>query len=258
MPEAQTPEFQGVRAIFQPLERVETVPERVAGILRRAILGDELAVGEKLPSEKALASQFETNRVSLRQALQILKASGLIEGGQGKAWRVADFRRRGGLDWLPELFEVQGFTEETLAIIEDFLRVRTPVLRQILAAASRRMKASQREALSQAMAHLEEVVAAKSSIEAVFAADLAWFEALLQASNSLLYRSVYQPFADVYRRFARAIVTVWRPIQGYPAQLREIHDALLGEELDEALAQLTTYLEAETERLQGLLQGQAT
>lgn len=239
--------------IFGPLKRVETVPEQIAGILRRAILGGELGVGSRLPSEKVLSEQFETNRVSLRQALQILKAGGLIEGGQGKAWRVSDFRQSGGLHWLPDLFEVQGFTQETLDIIEDFLSIRTPVLQRVLGMAMKRMSAAQQETLRGQLDEIEQLVAEGGSTEALFLADLAWFEALLDASNSLLYKSVYRPFSDVYKRFSAAVVMVWQPPAAYPSELRLIQEAITEGESDRAQKLLTDYLEADADVLRELL-----
>jgi DNA-binding FadR family transcriptional regulator len=236
-------------SMFGPLKRTETVPEQIAGILQRAILGGEIEIGQRLPSEKQLASQFETNRVSLRQALHMLKTNGLIEGGQGKAWRVSDFRQQGGMHLLPDLFEVQGFTEETAGIIRDFLGIRTPVLLQIMVVAIERMDEEQQDALREALSHLESLVAAKASPEALFLADLAWFEALLEASNSLLYRSMYRPFSDVYKRFSSAVALVWQPPESYPRELQAIQRAIEKRETVRAQNMLVTYLKEDSDRL---------
>lgn len=240
--------------MFSPLKRTETVPEQIASILQRAILSGELSEGERLPSEKMLAAQFETNRVSLRQALQILKANGFIEGGQGKAWKVADYRKSGGLQWLPALFEARGFTAETVSIVTDFLAIRTPVLEQILSLAMLRMTEQQREELEDAMVQLEHLVRVDAPSEEIFLADLFWFETLLEVSDSLLFRSVYQPFSDIYKKFSSAVSTVWTPPPNYPQALRSIQDLMQTGSTQQARTILRVYLEEEAERLYGLLQ----
>ncbi|MBU50165.1 MAG: hypothetical protein CL920_15860 [Deltaproteobacteria bacterium] len=239
----------GRRSMFGPLERAETVPERIAAILRRAILCDELGVNERLPSEKALSSQFETNRVSLRQALQILKADGLIEGGQGRPWRVADYRANPGLHLLPYLFEAKGISEETVRVIEDFLAIRTPVLAEVLELAVQRMTDEQLEALREALQRLQSLADEDSSTEALFLADLDWFECLLAASNSLLFRSVYQPLSSVYRQFSSAISMFWTAPDGYPARLWSIYSEVEARNAAQAKTLLVEYLNEESERL---------
>jgi len=57
--------------------------EIVASALEEAIISGELKVGEKLPSEQALAAQFGVSRNIVREALRDVKARGLIEVKNG-------------------------------------------------------------------------------------------------------------------------------------------------------------------------------
>ena len=60
----------------------------IVGQIKRAILGGQLTPGDRLPSERELAEQFGVSRVTVRDALRILEASGLIEirvGARGGA-----------------------------------------------------------------------------------------------------------------------------------------------------------------------------
>ena len=249
--------------IFAPIRKLLTIPEQLVDSLRRAILSGELAEGEALPAEKRLAEQFATNRVSLRQALQILKADGLIEGGQGKAWRVADFRRVGGLHLLPELFLAQGFSEEVLEIIEDFMEIREPILLHVIRRAAKRRTEEQARAMREALSRLEGLLEKDAPMEAVFCADLAWFEALIDASGSLLLRFFYRPMSEIYKRSASYIAQIWSPIAcevgGELLSYREVivqlqaavesGDAERGEEI------LRAYLRADQANLRDKLMG---
>ena len=62
----------------------------VAQKLEGMILDGSYIAGQKLPSERELAKQFDVSRPSLREAIQILEAKGLI------------FRRQGGGNYVNE------------------------------------------------------------------------------------------------------------------------------------------------------------
>lgn len=51
----------------------------VVGQLRRYINENELAIGDRLPAERALADQLGTSRATVAQALRILAVMGLVE-----------------------------------------------------------------------------------------------------------------------------------------------------------------------------------
>jgi DNA-binding GntR family transcriptional regulator len=56
---------------------------QITKLLRRMIEQGELTPGEKLPTEIELSKTFGVSRVTLRQALSILKADGLLDRKQG-------------------------------------------------------------------------------------------------------------------------------------------------------------------------------
>lgn len=55
----------------------------VADELRNLILGDALAVGDKLPAERHLADTLDVSRALLREALIMLEIQGIVEVRQG-------------------------------------------------------------------------------------------------------------------------------------------------------------------------------
>jgi GntR family transcriptional regulator len=65
---------------------------QIAARLRREITGGEFA--SRLPAETALAARFQVSVLTLRNALGVLRAEGLIESRQGVGTFVRESRRR--------------------------------------------------------------------------------------------------------------------------------------------------------------------
>jgi DNA-binding FadR family transcriptional regulator len=72
---------------FRKIPR-ERVADRVAQELLRLIAEGALAPGERLPGERQLAEMMSVSRVSVRAALQQLKAQGFVSSVQGGGTRV--------------------------------------------------------------------------------------------------------------------------------------------------------------------------
>ena len=78
---------------------------RVRDWLMEHILSSGSARGEKLPSESELVRRFDVSRVTVRQALEALRAEGFIESRHGKGW----FLRQ--ICAVQNLGRLQGFGE---------------------------------------------------------------------------------------------------------------------------------------------------
>lgn len=72
----------------------ETPPiyQVIADGLRTQILSGELAPGARVPGENTLMQQYDVSRTTARQALDVLKAEGLIETRQGGSTTVRAFK----------------------------------------------------------------------------------------------------------------------------------------------------------------------
>lgn len=74
--------------LFVPVA-VTRASSAIVDQIRSAILGGRLARGERLPPERDLAAQFGVSRVTVRDALRALEATGLVEirvGARGGAF----------------------------------------------------------------------------------------------------------------------------------------------------------------------------
>ncbi|MGI9578655.1 MAG: GntR family transcriptional regulator, partial [Microthrixaceae bacterium] len=62
--------------------------QQIAEDLRNRLAHRDFTDGGVLPSEAELSSQYEASRVTIRRALELLRAEGLVESRQGFGWSV--------------------------------------------------------------------------------------------------------------------------------------------------------------------------
>ncbi len=67
---------------FKPIKQMR-VSEEVAGQLKESIMVGHFKAGDRLPSERDLADDFQVSRVAIREALRSLENSGFIITRQG-------------------------------------------------------------------------------------------------------------------------------------------------------------------------------
>jgi GntR family transcriptional regulator, transcriptional repressor for pyruvate dehydrogenase complex len=73
----------GQPLFFKPLKSEKKIFQQISDQVRDLIFSGVLKPGDKLPPEKQLASQFQTGRMVVREALRTLEQSGLVHIKQG-------------------------------------------------------------------------------------------------------------------------------------------------------------------------------
>ena len=87
---------------LQPVSR-RSVPDEVFDQVLSEVVDGGIGAGETLPSERRLAEVLGVSRPAVREALQRMAQTRLLDVRHGGATTVRDFRRYGGLDLLPRL-----------------------------------------------------------------------------------------------------------------------------------------------------------
>jgi DNA-binding GntR family transcriptional regulator len=74
-----------------PVDRLEALPRyrQIAAELRAGVQGGQSPRGGRLPSETELMARFEVSRSTVRLALTLLQADGLVVARPGRGWYVA-------------------------------------------------------------------------------------------------------------------------------------------------------------------------
>jgi len=70
------------QTMFRPLKK-KRYSDQIAEVIQERIFRDHLRIGTNLPSEQALAQEFQVSRTVVREALRILEISGLVKIKKG-------------------------------------------------------------------------------------------------------------------------------------------------------------------------------
>src|ERR1044072_9897931 len=92
---------------LQPVTR-RSVPDEVFDQVLAEVVDGGIGAGESLPSERRLAEVLGVPRPAVREALQRMAQTRLVEVRHGGATTVRDFTRAAGLDLLPQLLGRRG------------------------------------------------------------------------------------------------------------------------------------------------------
>lgn len=126
---------------------------RLCQLLQQQLLDGELKAGDKLPSERVLASRHDTSRPLVREALQILKSRGLIESRRGGGTFVSERYGEPGDSPLGHLLSsVAGHTQ----LHAELLEYRLTLEAQCAALAAQRATDQDLRRLERAFQHLRQ------------------------------------------------------------------------------------------------------
>jgi len=152
--------------------------QRAEEFLTQYILSGEIAPGEYLPSEQVLCERLGIGRSTLREALSIMEAKGLVERRHGVGVRVTDRSYQATASMLDLMLRRDPASQR------DLLEMRRLFEQQAAAWAAQRATQEQVEAIRTA---LEAMRSAQSDLRQYAEADLSFHLAVARAtSNSVL------------------------------------------------------------------------
>jgi GntR family transcriptional regulator, transcriptional repressor for pyruvate dehydrogenase complex len=194
------------------------VSDLIAERLSTAMRDGTLNPGDRLPTEAELAREFKVGRTSVREALQKLRALGLVETRKGLGAFVtepvagdplADFAR---------------WTASDPAAIEQLVEARVAL--ETLAAALAALRATDEEVV--ALEHLHIAHAEAADAAALVATDQAFHAAIMAASRNRFVQGAYEVLIDELTDFRRKTLALpWagdRSIKGHEAIVTAIRD----------------------------------
>lgn len=175
------------------------MPDEVFDQVLTEVVDGGLEAGEALPSERRLAEVLGVSRPAVREALQRMAQTRLVEVRHGGSTTVRDFRRHAGLDLLPRLL-VRGGSFDT-AVARSILEARLVIGPGVAALAAERGGPA---LLATLTAAVNALAAAEDDVERQVHA-LAYWDVVVDAADSLAFRLMFNSLRVAYEPALEAL-----------------------------------------------------
>lgn len=172
------------------LEREATLAERVEQELQRLIVQSRLGPGDRLPSERELASQFGVSRTVVREAVRALAAKQLVDVSVGRGTIV----RAPSTEAAGESMKLLLMMQAGAAGIDKVSEIRHIIENEIAALAATRRTPQDIAALEAICAEMREHVDAP---EVYIKSDVEFHAALARATQNELFVIVLDSLVEV-------------------------------------------------------------
>jgi GntR family transcriptional regulator, transcriptional repressor for pyruvate dehydrogenase complex len=216
-----------------------SVPDLVFAELRDAILSGRYAPGERLPTQRTLATELNVNMSSVREALGRLEQLRLVEIKHGDATRVRDWRISGGLEALALLGASDA---ETIGALFE--------ARRLLLVEAARLAADRRS--EQQAAKLVELAAAIPVARddgAALIADWEFMAAVIAAAGNLVFQLIMNSVRELYLPNAKAFAGVVAERQELAPLYAEVAEAVSERQSEAAAAAIGRLAAAQETRI---------
>ncbi|HOK08782.1 MAG TPA: GntR family transcriptional regulator [Candidatus Hydrogenedens sp.] len=169
----------------------------IADELSRRIVNKVYLPGEKLPTERELAEEFQATRHSIREALKRLEALGLVKIRQGSGIIAQDIDLIGGLELFDTLIkDEQG--NINLSLLKDILEFRDHMVRQVVRLAAERHTQEELDELRYLFQKRKSFIHNQDELQKI---NERFFKLFAQATRNqiyeLLYNTMWQAFLKI-------------------------------------------------------------
>jgi GntR family transcriptional regulator, transcriptional repressor for pyruvate dehydrogenase complex len=175
--------------------RITNVPEAVADRIRGQIADGALSPGDRLPGNRELAAMYEVSMGSIREAISMLSAEGLIETRAGRGTYVATAAGRAAIAPV----ERSGDLHER-KYVEELIEAREILEMQLVVLAAQRASDEQIAMLEAILTRMEHAV---SNPARYSEADVQFHLAMAEASGN---RVLSQAMANIRASLKREMV----------------------------------------------------
>lgn len=184
--------------------RRETLAERAADALLARIRSGEWTIGARLPGETTLAPQLGVGRSTMREAIRLLSARGVLQPRQGAGVFLS------ALDFSEE-WEIMLRRANIVSVLEVRIAIESEAAEL---AAVRRSE----EDLQQLRRGLQNLAEAGDDPELHVAAELEFHRAAVAAAKNTVMLELYEGFAPSFARSIADTRLFRGPVERDPAQ----------------------------------------
>ncbi|PRP90950.1 HTH-type transcriptional regulator LutR [Enhygromyxa salina] len=215
----------------------------IARKLQRAIVSGALEDGTPLPSEKELCERLSVGRSTVREALRILQAQGLVTGGDRVSTRGPRVHRGGALPTAASALSTAVLVAGLSC--DDLAELRLVIEKE---AVRRAAELRDPDALGRARAALDLMLDRRTDAEAFLQADVAFHTALVEASGNRAYglvMTVVREAMATHLRDALKVATLLdETLQGLGREHAGLLEAIAAGDADRAEALVGAHISA--------------
>jgi DNA-binding FadR family transcriptional regulator len=171
------------------------VPDDVFDQLLGEVVDGSLGPGDALPSERRLAELLGVSRPAVREALQRMSATRLVEVRHGGSTTVRDYQRDAGLDLLPRLLVRNGELDADTA--RSIVEARFAIAPHVAGLAAGRSNRASEDARAAVTAAVTTLAAADGPVGRQRAA-LAFWDAVVVLADSIAFRLMFNSLRAAY------------------------------------------------------------
>lgn len=179
---------------IEPVRRLK-VADSVAAQLERLIAQGRFGIGRRLPAERVLAEQFGVGRSSIREALRLVEAQGLVRIEHGIGVFVRDTSAQGPDD--PPLLVFDDF------ILPDLIEVRRALEPLAAGLAARHLTTAFADRLTDIISQADNP---QLSDDAFVKLDAALHRTVAEASQNQLLTRIYQGFEPLFLTYSHRVI----------------------------------------------------
>lgn len=218
--------------------RPDRISQTIVDQIKEAIFQKKIKTGDKLPSERQMMEQFETSRVTVREALKNLENTGILEirrGTQGGAF-VRD----------PDVTFVSNFLQDMFSMgnirVFDLTEARMAVEPFSVKIATRRIKEDLLEQIKQNIRETKECLNNNHSADARLLT-LEYHRLIAQASENPVIFFMVDSIMDIMENNVSAIVIPAESIENTLHYHESIYEAVRKRNPEKAQALMLKHIQ---------------
>lgn len=235
---------------LHPVSR-RSVPDEVFDQVFGEVVDGAIGAGEALPSERRLAEVLGVSRPAVREALQRMTQTRLVEVRHGGSTTVRDFKRYAGLDLLPRLLVRGGVLDS--AVARSILEARLAIGPSVAALAAERGGPPLGARLSETV---DALAATDDDVDRQVHA-LTFWDLVVDAADSLVFRLMFNSLRAAYEPALEALAPAMAAEVGQSSAYRLLTAAISAGDPETARAAADRVLRPATDSLVAALESLA-
>ena len=215
------------------------ISDRIIGSIQTQMAEGTLNAGDKLPSERKLAAQFNASRASIREAIGLMEAKGTVKIRHGASTIILDIFTPKLIDPLQDLVKTnQGLTSNVIAV-RHLLEVEATIL------AAQHAGHAALHSIEQALHHL--LTCNKHDAELQVEADMQFHLAIADASQNVVLAKMMRSMGVlVEHEMSKTVNVAMQKIDGQnklDTQHQRIFQAIKNADIQQAEAAARDHLQ---------------